>query len=39
MEEASQRFVPMMNHIFMISGDPYRWSLKKGEDKQIGDVS
>ena len=32
MEEASQRFAPMLNHMFVMLGDPYCRRLKK-EDK------
>ena len=31
MEEVSQGFAPMMNHMFVLLGDPYCPRLKKGK--------
>jgi hypothetical protein len=31
MEEAAQGFAPMMNHMFVMLGDPYCPRLKKGK--------
>ena len=31
MDEAAQGFAPMMNHILVMLGDPYRTGQKKGK--------